>query len=471
MLLEIDSRRRNRYEYPLESNFIVPFYDSVPSSKNGSNSLDPVLNGVIYYSWNNSSVLQGTVQTDSTDALIIIDLNQVPTSPSLIDNFYNGLLITLYHLDGTIDSRIITSYNPSSLSLTLQLSASNVLPGDTYTIQSISSSSYLHVNSIDQNGNHVNTTDQAYRGYYVMDETLSYGRTIVGSVVSDYNASLQYLFFQTPFTYSSTDSYTLRNTPPLEKWVLTSAPYINQDPAEGPIGPVILLPVGASPQNDFYTGKYIYLPDFISPVSSATSPILITPNGYFYIVAYKVSGGQRKAFVQYDTNRTSLPTIGTTINICSFAYDNFVPLNYIGSMVSLSNVRCYEITLVELTLPNVSLISGSQIAFYPYVYVKLKNVTSPSLAADSTTYSNNPDGSTTLFIAPVTDIIDPTISAFVKLGNGMKKIIKFKPNDSFHFSVILPDGRYFEPKNSDLLSPYPSYDRLQIHAVFEIKPL
>lgn len=471
MILEIDSRRRDRNEYPLESDFVVPFYGSVPSSKNGSNSSDPVLNGVIYYSWNNVIDLQGTVQHGSTDAVIIIDLNQTPSPPSLVANFYNGLLITLYHLSGTIDTRIITSYDPSSLSLTLQLSASDVMPGDLYVIQSIMSTAYLHVNSVDQNGNQVNTTGQAYRGYYVMDETLSYGRTIVGSVVSDYNASLQYLFFQNPFTYSLTDSYTLRNTPPLEKWVLTASPYINKDPMEGPIGPVILLPDGASMQNNFYTGKYIYLPDFISPVSSATSPILITPNGYFYIVAYKVNGDQRKAFVQYDTNRTPLPTIDTTVNICIFAYDNFVPLNYIGSMVSLSGVRCYEITLVELTLPNVSLISGSKIAFYPYVYVKLKNVTSPSLAADSTTYSNNPDGSTALFIAPVTDIIQPTVSSFVKLGNGMKKIIKFKPNDSFHFSVILPDGRYFQPQNSDLLSPYPSYDGLQIHAVFDIKPL
>jgi hypothetical protein len=470
MILEIDSRRRDRNEYPLSSDFIVPFYDSVPA-KNGSNSTDSVLNGVIYYSWNNSTDLQGTVQSGSTDALIIIDLNQTPTPPSLVSNFYNGLLITLYHQNGTINTRIITSYNPSALSLTLQLSASDVLPGDMYIIHSITSTSYLHVNSTDQNGNHVNTTDQAYRGYYVMDETLSYGRTIVGSIVSDYNASLQYLFFQTPFAYSLTDSYTLRNTPPLEKWVLSSSPYINQDPAEGPIGPVILLPDGASLQNDFYKGKYIYLPDFISPVSSSTSPILITPNGYFYIVAYKVNGGQRKAFVQYDPKRTPLPTIGTTINICSFAYDNFVPLNYIGSMVSLSTARCYEITLVELTLPNVSLISGSQIAFYPYVYVRLKNVTSPSLASDSTTYSNNPDGSSTLFIAPVTDIIQPSVSAFVKLGNGMKKVIKFKPNDSFHFSVILPDGRYFQPQNTDLLSPYPPYDNLQIHAVFDIKPL
>jgi hypothetical protein len=330
MLLEIDSRRRNRNEYPLTSDFVVPFYDSVPP-KNGSNSLDPVLNGVIYYSWNNSTILHGIVQPGSTDSLIIIDLNQTPDPPSLVFDFYNGMMITFYYQDGAVDTRIITSYNPTSLSLTLQLSISDVTPGDTYVIQNIASNSYLHVNSIDQNGNKVNKIEEAYRGYYVMDETLSYGRTIVGSVVSDYNASLQYVYFQNPFTYSLSDSFTIRNTPPLEKWTLSSSPYINNDPAQGPIGPVILLPDGASMQNDFYTGKYIYLPDFISSVSSATSPILVTPNGYFYIVAYKVSGGQRKAFVQYDIKRTPLPAI-------AFKYEGSVATRVLPSPVRISAI-------------------------------------------------------------------------------------------------------------------------------------
>jgi len=475
--LEIDSRRRNRNEYPLNSDFVVPFYGSVVA-KNSSTASDPVLNGMIYYSWSNFFLFQGKVQPDSTDSVIIIDLAQTPSPPSTIVNFYNGMAIFMFHQNGTSDFRVITSYDPTTLSLTLQLSSSNVLAGDSYMILPATSSSYVYVNAIDQNTNHVNTMAEAYRGYYVVDETLSYGTAIVGSVISSYNSSLRYLYLQTnlPSNYQPTDSFTIRNTPLLEKWALVDSPYINRDPAFGPVGPVVILPFGASLKDGYYVGLYIYLPQAQPPSVEQSPPVLVTPHTAFRVIAYRViydSVTQQykgNAFVQYDGN-AALPGAGAIVNICSFAYDNFVPLNYIGSMVSLTTARCYEVTLVELTLPNVSLISGSRIAFYPYVYVELKNVTSSETASDATTYSNNPDGNRALFIAPVTDIIQPMNSAFVKLGNDMKKIIKFRPNDSFRFSVTLPNGAYFQPQNSDLLSPYPPYNNLQVHAVFSIKPV
>ena len=72
-----------------------------------------------------------------------------------------------------------------------------------------------------------------------------------------------------------------------------------------------------------------------------------------------------------------------------------------------------------------------------------------------------------MFICPVTDIIDPVDSPFIKIDAfGMTQTIKFRPNDTFHFRVYLPDGNLFEPIQSDDPPPLPANPSLQIEAIF-----
>jgi hypothetical protein len=159
-----------------------------------------------------------------------------------------------------------------------------------------------------------------------------------------------------------------------------------------------------------------------------------------------------------------------TINISCFDKDNFCPLSYTGSMLSINEAVCYEISLLSLTLPNQSLMTGSRISFYPYVYVEFSNATSPTGASRELIYSNNPNSGKALFIAPITQTVQPLLSTFMMVGsNGMSQIVKFKPNDNLRFSVYLPDGSLFETIENDVLSPYPSLGRVQIDAVFSIR--
>lgn len=161
-----------------------------------------------------------------------------------------------------------------------------------------------------------------------------------------------------------------------------------------------------------------------------------------------------------------------TINISFFEKDNFCPLSYTGSMVSINEAVCYQISLLSLTLPNQSLQTGSRISFYPYVYVEFSNATSPTGASRELIYSNNPNSGKALFIAPVSQTVQPLLSTFMMIGsNGMSQIVKFKPNDNLRFSVYLPDGSLFETIENDVLSPYPSLARVQIDAVFSIRRL
>jgi hypothetical protein len=158
-----------------------------------------------------------------------------------------------------------------------------------------------------------------------------------------------------------------------------------------------------------------------------------------------------------------------TINICSFEKEIAQPLNYNGSIVSQNEPVCYDITLLNLTLPNVPLLTGSRIAFYPYVYVELSNVTAPIKAAPGTIYSNNPNSKRAIFIAAVGQVAQPDLGTFLTIYCSMKKTIKFKPNDNLIFRVFLPDGTLFQTLLPDVLPPYEPDLRLQVQATFSIE--
>jgi hypothetical protein len=156
------------------------------------------------------------------------------------------------------------------------------------------------------------------------------------------------------------------------------------------------------------------------------------------------------------------------INITTFARDNFSPLFYSGTMVGMNEAVCYDISLASLSLPNLPLKTGSTVAFYPFLYVLLENVTSPSSASGSVIYSNNPNTARALFIAPCYPTSDPAVQDYITLSSSTYHTIKFKPNDNLRFAVYLADGQLFQPLIPDLNSPYESRPRDQITAVFSI---
>lgn len=164
-------------------------------------------------------------------------------------------------------------------------------------------------------------------------------------------------------------------------------------------------------------------------------------------------------------------TTPSTINIVSLASNNVVPLDYIGTMTSIETSVCYEVELESISLPNLTLVTGSQIAFYPYIYVELRNLSASESSSPAIFYSNNPPSSRAIFIVPITDVINPNSGYFVKLTGNSPTVLKFKPNDNLLFSVTLPNGRLVETTIPDLFTPYPPSEFLQIHATFSLKRL
>ena len=141
---------------------------------------------------------------------------------------------------------------------------------------------------------------------------------------------------------------------------------------------------------------------------------------------------------------------GDAFEILQYSSDNYSPFVYTGTLSSNSQPVAHEISLNSLTLPNIYLKSGGRIAYYPYVYVVLENVSSTSGNPKNLIYSNNPNNYKAVFRAPITDLNHPNNSPFVKLtGNGMKQTMVFKQNDDVHVSILLPNGNLFEPISQD----------------------
>lgn len=150
--------------------------------------------------------------------------------------------------------------------------------------------------------------------------------------------------------------------------------------------------------------------------------------------------------------------------------DNFNPFFYNGTLVSSQQTVCYEIELINLILPNTTLVSGGRAVYYPYLYVKFENETAGNGNSKGSIYSNNPHSINALFRAVVDDNTAPLVSPFIKIdSDGMVQTVKFKPNDNLSFGVYLPGGSVFQTEEQDTSPPSAPNPLVQISALFSIR--
>ena len=355
-------------------------------------------------------------------------------------------------------------------------------------------SPYVVLPGIDACGKNILNYDQAYNGYYFIDETCSTGMNISSSKIVSYNYLTRTATLDKPISsWVNTDQYSIRKTLPNEFLAISAtSPTISSlvSPTGSSYTPLqltncIFLNSSANATDNYYNGNYIYVyPKQV--YNNQTQSLTNIEGGCFYINAYIGSlracyittmncptlSGPTQYYPSYSSGPTSYPTSSNKINIVSFNNDNYTPLIYNGSVVSQNETVAYEISLVNLTLPNIVLTTGARIAYYPYVYVELSNVTASSSSSKNVIYSNNPASNRALFLVPITDINDPSRSPFIKLDAGsMTQTVKFKPNDCLKFSVFLPDGRLYQTIRSDYYTPSGPNFFCQIDALFGIKRL
>lgn len=168
------------------------------------------------------------------------------------------------------------------------------------------------------------------------------------------------------------------------------------------------------------------------------------------------------------------PDINSFYEIETYTRDNAVPFNWTGSLITTSELVCYEVELINLILPNVTLASGrgGRLIFYPYLYVELSQVsaTSGSSGTRGILSSNNPNAFRMLYRAIVSDTPQPVSSPFIKIdGDSMIHTIKFKPTDNFKFGVYHANGEPVKFVLDEQLSPTEPNGLIQISACFSFR--
>ena len=460
-----------------------------------------ILNNIVEI---DDSNLQTAPPTSSVSSFYI-NVSTLKSPYKNIPNFYVGYLLQVTTTGpGLTCAGIINSYNPSTGLITVEIpllttqiitsgGIIKIIDPSNYTSSPVSITSggvtyvcpanTLVLPLIDANGKYILSYDQCYNNYYVVYETPIYSTTpsttsIVSSKIVSYNfltntatlGSPLSSSLLTPTTSRTMNRYSIRKTLPNQVFTTqfstgTSLPQFQNMPIIY-LNNCIFLPSSANNNDNYYTGQYIY----VYPNQTANNQITSLSNiegSCYYINSYVSNNGATNAcfvslvtppnvtsptqyYPSYSSNITNFPSPGTVINIVNFANDNYNPLIYNGSVVSQNETVAYEISLVNLTLPNITLITGSRAAFYPYLYVELSNVTASSSSSKNVIYSNNPNSGKALFLVPITDITDPLRSPFIKLDAGsMVQTVKFKPNDCLRFSVFLPNGELYLTVMSD----------------------
>jgi hypothetical protein len=425
-----------------------------------------------------------TITDPSTNAVITlpgVDL----CGKSILDytQSYNGYyLVNETQSAGThIVSSKISAYNYVIRAATLETPFSTWAVSDTYSIRKTLPDEFITTTTVQTltftiigqtNSFTVNVTglnqNFNYKGFQT---TINDAPNTIVSVTHNSN-SITKLKFKNPFILVTYPFPTLTLVP-----TFTESPQLTLTTSD-----CIFLGSSANPTDNYYTGKYMYIyPPEVA--NSQTTPLKNIQGSCFYISAY-VGSGYNACFIKYvdtpyvdgnteyypsftNTEVTTPPVPGTRVNIVSFARENYVPLMYNGSTVSQNEYVAYELSLLSLNMPNISLVTGSSIAFYPYVYVEfsVKNNQAPNLI-----YSNNPESDKAVFQVAIRDIKDKDITPFVKMsGRSMTQTIKFKPNDCLVFSVFLPNGKLFETVENDFYCPSGTNPFVQIDALVGIE--
>ena len=506
--LEFDSTYRNRNEWPLASEFQIPISQS--GRKNISNALDPVSLATPIMAWTcnyldksdptmNTITLSGTLLFNSSPLVSYTSDNQTfviktdPNSLQQLENYYVGLVITTA---GTVVSRRrIIGYkylsNNGSNDFGLVTIASSfpegVLNNDAFTINdptdlTDTTNPYFFVPSgrIQKNG---------YTGYLLYNETLRQYRPILEYDFTTHLISLNTSGSTTSTTRSGPvtswlpiNNYSIRKQTPYLPVVgssaLTSSSFTNNS---------LIIAGGLLPptSSNFYKNyairiipdpsseKYDYINNSATIANPTPPPDYFPTNQSRTIISSSYDSGTT------DTTLNFYPSIDTTataifLEILNFSYDNFNPFTYTGSLVSQQDMVCYEVELLNLILPNEVLAvgEGGRIAFYPYVYVQLSNVSSACGGLSNIIYSNNPNAIRAIFRVPIDDVINPIISTYVKVdGDGMVQTIKFKPNDNLYFSVFLANGELYKTILPEYYSPAQPNPSSQISVCFSIRRL
>ncbi len=499
--IELCSAYRNRIDYPNVGEFSVPFMIDNQTKFNLSNS-NPAFP---IYQFQSGYFNIGTYGSPPpTDAYFIndsIDAPRVYPGPAIvsasqydqfkgyylvkIDGFYTGAVFTTV----STEYCLIVGYNPTLAEFTLSpafrsapipgpptggvisyfqvidlasaIVAAWVLPGVVFGAITCSQSTDVY-NRPPAPGVDIVVND------YIVYENAPAGlpdhRTIT-RYVPEWNI----VTFDSPFSSITLPfnniQFSIRKELPIQKnYPIISAPTRYQ---------VQITPISTFSEKD-YVGKVLY----IIPVTGDTLyPDVSTNKMTFGDYAYDIKSFDSATNtltlnrpIADDLYVNPANLVGRLYEILPQSESSESSLAYSGSLVSQGEAVCYEIKLMNLTLPNVKLNVGSFLVNYNFVYLELRSEAPDFNMGRNIIASNNPNSERALFVCPITNVIDPDFAKFIKItAFNMKQTVKFKPNSPMYFRIYLSDGRVFQPEQEDYPPPLLPNSLLQVEAIFQVE--
>ena len=464
--IEVDSTYRNRNLYPKPGAFEIPISQS--GRKSATDALDPVVESYPLISWSSnmmergvfgSSVITGTISAaagtliDATSSNIIFTINTAQGLLQQKNDYYKGLVIT--NTTSGLFTRIfsytfIESTAAGDVGLIYIINAFSptaLVYGDTFSITDPTDF-----------GNLLNPLtfipfsediSNAYPNNFLFNETKSNFRKILSYSTDTHIATVDTTVLGA-VNWDVTDNFSIRTALPLLNTII------------GAVSTTTTMTItnGVAIDN-------VYKDQWIRILPVLYSYVLTNPNNNCVkIIAY--DGATQIA--TFTPTLTAAAAVGQGIEILAFTYDNFNPFSYNGSMLTQQEMSCYSVELLNVVLPNVTLnvSRGGRIAFYPYIYVQLSNVSASGAGVSNVIYSNNPNSTKMIWRVPITDVSNPLQTTYIKNdASGMVQTIKFKQNDNLYFSVHLPTGEVYDCLPSEFFSPSKPNYKIQISASFK----
>ena len=473
--IEIDSTYRNREQYPDPSQFTVLISQS--GTRDKFHAYDPVSDSAPIKEWTAGDIDDFIVENplpivypysaNKFKVCVKTQMSAIPASttpPNRVIDYYRGVGITISGENtSVISSEYVNTIGGKDCFWLTVLPALITAPtgGEPVAIGNIFDVTNGHFWVPCSFG-----VNNAYTDYYLWNDTLQKSTKILSYDGSTHTVGVDP---SEVAGWVDTENLVIRKVLPQSFGELPSQTL----PVPVPVLSSNQVVVGQASSDiyDYYTGGFIRFTSdsnksIMCRITNYTGNNTLKPGTTTAVNKYTITFNCAQGTVLSGFNEND------KYEILQFTRDNVVPFTYTGSLVSQQEMVCYEIELINLVLPNRTLASGGLIAFYPYVYVELQNVSGVNSGNRGIIYSNNPNAGRMLFRAAIDDMPNPVLSPFIKIdGDGMVQTVKFKPNDNLKFGVYLPNGDPFETERVDTHGPKTPDPILQISAVFSIRRL
>lgn len=431
MKFEFSSRYRDRNSDPKIGKFSI---QSSTAARNKRDAIDPVCFAAPMIAWRSgfsySCTIESTSAVDMHTTCLI--LNITLTEQAKIKNFFCGAIFTT---SNTLRLRILSSESLTSSLLKI------TVPNDNITSFRDGLSGTIIDYTIFPSNIRVPLRYDLGQYKYIYNETRNEALTIVNVDMETRRCAVEET---TAPGWTSTDNLTIRDEKPFGISVLAAGSTTSQ------------IVLGSSIATTSNIGDYVRLrlSDYESQPFSDSWVREITN--------VDISGTILDIFPPVPI----APAAGNVVEILSFSYDNFNPVQvYEGS-----NIQTWSVSMESLSIPNIPMKHGD-LASIPYLLVELHNNQS-SVSNRNLVNTNNPFLPQSIWIAK----LDPstTNQKFLRFNNtdtqSHPQTLVLMIKEPLELTITLPNGAVLDTQDLDNKNPYSSWHDLNLWTVFDFQP-